>query len=73
MGKMERRALQRANSTAGAKPCQQKGLMLRARSEPHIHIVWGDNVINQALMGAAWVVADLIRELPRLVKPDAVD
>jgi hypothetical protein len=51
----------------------KKGLMLRARSEPHIHIVWGGNVIDQALMGAAWVVADLIRELPRLVKPDAVD
>jgi hypothetical protein len=42
-------------------------------AQPHVHIVWGGNAINLALMGAAWVVADSICELSRLVKADAAN
>lgn len=35
--------------------------------------VWAGNAINMALAGAAWAVADSIRELAGLVKPDTAD
>lgn len=36
---------------------------------PHAHVVWGGNMITIAMAGAAWVVADAIRESEQLVNP----